>query len=101
MSARTFFSFGNGDRLLAGRDKRTFAADYLKDIVAAKLIIDFKDCVLINSKFCSKLTDAFDLIALFEHPGCNLVLDLVNDLPVYRHGRRWLDSYKNGFYPFF
>jgi len=82
-------------RLRIAGDKRAAAPLDLQDILLAKLVIYLQTRVLVNRLLLGQLPHAGHLLALFQNAGGNLILDLIDDLAINRHGRGWRNPNKN------
>ena len=80
-----FLSLRGRNALLTGRNIRAVASLDLEYVLAAKLVVDLEDCVLIDRQPRRQFPNAGYLIAFLEYAGDHLILYLVDDLPVYRH----------------
>ncbi len=73
-----------GDGLFCGGDEGAGATLDGEYIFVGELIVDFEDCVLIDGELGSELTDAGYFICGLKYACGDLVLDLIDNLPVDR-----------------
>ena len=72
----------SGDGLFCGRDEGAGATLDSEYVFVGELIVDFEDGVLIDGELGSELANAGDFIAGLKYACRDLVLDLIDNLPI-------------------